>query len=561
MEQENLTEFFTTDNRSGWKTKEKTLKKNRPDIHKKIRDHSSKNNLEEFPFKEQIWLFLNNQTQKPTCKNPDCSSHVKFKGTIERGYSKFCSLKCANESGEAEKKRREVINEKYGSDNLMGTEYFMERTRETKKRKYGDENFNNIEKAKKTKEKKYGSETYNNLEKAKETNKQKYGVENVFGSERIKERSKQTNVFKLGVEHPSRSDAVKSKKKKKYIQKLKQKFPFIINVHNNIFECRCEKCGDVYEIPRILLNERYREEYELCTKCNPIGQTPKSKHENEIYDFVDSLGVVAEQNNRDVLNGKELDIYIPEHGLAIEMNGLYWHNEKMINNSYHLNKTNECAGKNIHLIHIFEDEWVHKPEIVKSIIKNKLGKTENKIYGRKCNVHEINTKTAREFCENNHLQGYVGSSIKLGLFYEDELVSVMTFGKNRLGIGNKGETYFELSRFCNKINYNIVGGANKLFKYFIKRYNPDKVISYADKRYSLGKLYENLGFNHIHDSKPNYFYVIRGERKHRFNFRKDKLIREGYDKNKSGHEIMLDRGIYRIYDCGHKKYRWNFRDE
>lgn len=553
---QNLTDFFKKDNKSGWKTKEVKLKKNRPDIHDKIKDFSSKNNLEELPFKEQIWLFLNNQTQRPICKNPECDSQVKFKGTIEKGYSEFCSLECANESGETEKRKKQCLKEKYGHENLMGTEYFKEKTKETKKNKYGDENFNNIEKVKKTKEKKYGSDTYNNIEKVKETNKQKYGVENVFSSETVKEKSKNTNISKLGVRHPSKSNAVKSKKKDKYIKKLKQKFPFIINVHNNIFECRCEKCGNVYEIPRILLNERYREEYELCTKCNPIGQTSKSKHENELYDFIISLGVKVEQNNRELLNGKELDIYIPEHNIAIEFNGLYWHSEKMVDNYYHLNKTNECKEKDIELIHIFEDEWIYKPEIVKSIIKNKLNLTSNKIYGRKCSVHEITTKEAKKFCQQNHLQGYVGSSVKLGLFYGDELLSIMTFGKNRIGIGSKKDSYFELNRFCNKLNYNVVGGANKLFKYFVEKYNPNKVASYADKRYSEGRLYEKLGFDYIHDSEPNYFYVIKGHRKHRFNYRKDKLVKEGFNSNESEHEIMLNRGIYRIYDCGNMKFKF-----
>ena len=185
------------------------------------------------------------------------------------------------------------------------------------------------------------------------------------------------------------------------------------------------------------------------------------------------------------------------------------------------------------------------------MLKNKLGLTENKIMARKCEIKELDTKQAKEFCENNHIQGYVGSSVKLGLFYGDEVVSVMTFGRLRKSMNSTGDdNEYEMLRFCNKLNTNVIGGANKLFKYFIKNYNPNKIISYSNKRYSNGELYEKLGFKYIHDSQPNYYYIIGKQRKHKFNFRKDKLIKEGFDPNKSEHQIMMEREIPRIYDCG-----------
>jgi hypothetical protein len=122
--------------------------------------------------------------------------------------------------------------------------------------------------------------------------------------------------------------------------------------------------------------------------------------------------------------------------------------------------------------------------------------------------------------------------------------------------GKDKDGYWELVRFCNKINTSVVGGASKLFKHFIKNYDPINIVSYSDKRWSTGGLYDKLGFIHDHDSKPNYYYVINNERKNRFGFRKDKLIKEGFDKNKSEHEIMLERKIYRIYDCGCRCHIW-----
>ncbi len=286
-----------------------------------------------------------------------------------------------------------------------------------------------------------------------------------------------------------------------------------------------------------------------CPSCgNSI-----SNDEKDVAYFIESLGIKIEENNRTILNGKELDIYIPSHNLAIEYNGLYWHSEEYVSSDYHLNKTIECENKGVKLIHIFEDEWIHKQDIVKSRLSNILGLTSNKIYGRKTEIREVSPKDSKLFLDKNHIQGNVNSSIKLGLYYNDELVSLMTIGKGRIMMGGDSNQY-ELLRFCNKLNTTVIGGADKLLKYFINTYNPKEIISYADRRWSQGDLYKKLGFNFIHDSKSNYFYIINKKREYRFKYRKDVLVKEGFDPSKSEHQIMLDRGLYRIYDCGNKKY-------
>jgi hypothetical protein len=291
-----------------------------------------------------------------------------------------------------------------------------------------------------------------------------------------------------------------------------------------------------------------------CGKCcNKI-----SKPEKNLLKFLDGLNINYKPNDRVFLNGKELDVYIPSHNLAIEFNGLYWHSELFKDKNYHLKKTELCESKGIKLIHVFEDEWIHKQDIVKSRIKNILGLIENKIYARKCEIRIVNSNDSKIFLNNNHIQGCVNSSIRVGLYYNNELVSLMTFGKLRKSLGSLStDNKYELIRFCNKLNTNVIGGASKLLKNFIKNYQPKEIISYADRRWSQGELYENIGFEFIHNSKPNYFYVLNNLRKNRFSFRKDLLIKEGYDIYKSEHEIMLDRCIYRIYDCGSKKYILN----
>ena len=204
-----------------------------------------------------------------------------------------------------------------------------------------------------------------------------------------------------------------------------------------------------------------------------------------------------ELHNRDILNGREIDIYIPSLKLGIEYDGLRWHSEIFNKDTnYHLSKTEECERQGIRLIHIFEDEWQYKRDIVKSRLLNLIGKTPNKIYARKCTIKEVDSHTASKFLDENHIQGKCNSSYRYGLYYNDELVSIMTFGKLRKNLGSTDKDgYYELLRFCNKSNTAVIGGASKLFKHFLKEKKPTNVISYADRRWSNGKKKKKLGWH------------------------------------------------------------------
>lgn len=165
----------------------------------------------------------------------------------------------------------------------------------------------------------------------------------------------------------------------------------------------------------------------------------------------------------------------------------------------------------------------------------------------------IDAKTANCFLEANHIQGSFQSKYRYGLYYNDELVSVMTFGKSRFS-----DNEFELLRFCNKLYTNVIGGASKLFKYFLKDH-PEitSIVSYADRCWSIGNLYEKLGFSRQSVSEPSYYYIVDGIRQNRMNFQKHKLVAEGFNQNKTEHDIMLERKIFRVYDCGTLKYVFN----
>jgi len=433
------------------------------------------------------------------------------------------------------------------------------------------------------------------LEKRDATNLEKYGSKNVFQNEKIKDKIKESYIKNLGVDHPSKSVVIKKlikntniklhndpnytnidkrkntnlnkygvscvfqtkksyESKKNNIIKLYEKNG-LLDIINKKYIVKCDK-GHVSEIDKSIFYNRIKLKTILCTTCNPIGDYHKSGLETLFGDFIKNNYNGKIENNKK-FSYKEIDLYLDELKLGFDFNGVYWHNELYKNNNYHLDKTEFFENIGIKLIHIYEDDWLYKQDIVKSRILNLLGKS-NKIYARDCEIKEVyDNNLVRNFLEQNHLQGFVGSKIKIGLFYNDELVSLMTIGSLRKSLGQKSkEGTYEMLRFCNKLNTNVVGGASKIFKYFIKKYAPLEMISYADRSWSQGNLYEKLGFKLVHKTQPNYYYVIDGIRKHRFGFRKDVLVENGSDSLKSEHDIMLEKNIYRIYDSGQLKYKF-----
>jgi len=251
----------------------------------------------------------------------------------------------------------------------------------------------------------------------------------------------------------------------------------------------------------------------------------------------------------------EIDIYLEKLKLAVEVNGIYWHSENLGKyRDYHLYKTEKCLLEGIELLHIFDNEWLYKKPIIQSIILNKLGKTPNKLYARKCEIKIVSASECKEFLINNHRQGFCQSKHNLGLYFEDELVSIMTFGKNRF----KNDGKFELLRFCNKLNTNVVGGASKLLKYFNDKINTENldIISFADRRYSLGNLYNQIGFEFESFSKSSYFYWKNNKILNRINCQKHKLHKflEVFDPFISEYENMKLNKWFRVWDCGNYKF-------
>jgi hypothetical protein len=309
---------------------------------------------------------------------------------------------------------------------------------------------------------------------------------------------------------------------------------------------------------------------ELIKETNINFQpTWTSKGETEIKEFIEGLGFeVYKGKNRKLLEGKEIDLIIPELKIAIEYNGLYFHTEDMGKNStYHLNKTLACNQLGYKLIHIFEDEWMVNKELVKSKLEHILGVSNGiKIGARKVIVNKISKEDKSYFLDGFHIQGNDKSDIFYGAYYNNILVGVMTFNSQRNMTKNiEGE--YELSRFSTRQGYVISGLASKILKQFINEFSPSSIISFADRRWTTdgnNNMYTKLGFQLTSILKPTYFYysskVNRYKRYHKFSFGKNSLKKkyDGIDLSKSESEITKELGYSKIWDCGLFKYRLNF---
>lgn len=280
-----------------------------------------------------------------------------------------------------------------------------------------------------------------------------------------------------------------------------------------------------------------------------------SKIENEIYEYVLKLAPDAIKHDRQVLQGNELDIYIPSKKIAIEFNGNYWHSTIFKDRKYHQNKTIKCIKNGIHLIHIFEYEWKDnlKQEIIKQILDNLLC-SNNVIFARNTEVKTVTNKDAEGFLIKNHLQAYVASSINIGLYYKDELIGIMTFGKPRFN----SDYEYELLRLAFKGSTTVVGGAEKMFKHFIDEIKPISILSYCNLSKFVGNIYIKLGFSRVSLTEPNYVWVnSNNEVLTRYTTTKKHLKEIGFDSyGDTEDEIMENLGYYKIYDSGNLKLAW-----
>lgn len=288
---------------------------------------------------------------------------------------------------------------------------------------------------------------------------------------------------------------------------------------------------------------------------------------NEIKEFLTSIDIKFISDDSSLISPQKLDIICPDHNIAIEFvelsthsyGGITANNQENLNfNKYrHVKITDAVEKSGYQLFHIFENEWVEKNDIWKSQLRNAFKKNIISVGARKCTIKELTNVESNIFLEQNHLQGICQSSIRIGLYYDNKLISLMSFGKSRF---DKNIDY-ELLRFCSLQNYQVPGAATKLLKYFERNFNPQGLISYANRRWSTGNLYKTIGFTLNTVAGPNYFYFRNSYRlDSRVKFQKHKLhkVLKHFDPNLTEMQNVTNEGYRAIFDSGNisfiKKY-------
>lgn len=554
---------------------------------------------------EKTYLLYKDRTYCEVCGKP--TSFISWAA----GYKKYCSKKCfsqymrnstknyrahCTEEDEARRleKYRQTCLEKFGVPSASQCREIQDKIKATTLERYGCENASQSEEIKKKKEdtllSKYGKtnpfEIPEVQERIKQTNIEKYGYDNPFKDpnfhknleernlklygrktvtplEEIQKKSRETMLKKYGVEYYSQSSEVKKKIAQTWEEKISEiekefdctSLNTLLDEYgtgwyqNESFPIEVFKKGGLSFVSN--------KELPLIQKYVTENPGNRSHAEIEVLEYCKSLLPNEEivSNTKKVIKSRndncaELDIYIPSKGIAIEYNGPRWHAE---DKTKQLHKTEECEKLGIRLLHIWDDLWRSKKTIYKSIIASSLGIYERRIYARKCECKEISSNEYQEFLNKNHIQGPVNSSLRLGLFYQGELVQVAGWGKSRF---KKDE--YELHRMCSLLNTQVIGGFSKL----IKHSNLDTFISYVDRSLYNGKGYISCGFEILDKTPPGYFYWLPSKgRLSRMQAQKHKLknILEDYDANLSELENLHKNGWVRVYDCGNYKVRYDKR--
>lgn len=467
--------------------------------------------------------------QKDSCKNKACVSSKRIESNIKKyGVSN------PSQNKEIKKKQEETLYKKYGVKVPAKCSLIKEKMAKTNLEKYGNicslHSKENKIKTKKTWQKNYNCDhPFGSPEirlKIKQKMKDKYG-DYYTRTESYREKTKKTCIKKYGFEHHSQNDKTKQKRKK-----------------TNTIKYGCEYPSQNKEILKKI--------FLLGNQGKNYGKTQK-----EIKNYLESIGNLKFKSIR--IENKEIDIFNEDKNIGIEYCGLYWHNEDSPDprdKNYHFNKYQLCKSKEIRLITMFEDEWINKKEQCKNYIKSVFGIFEKKIFGRKCLIKEVENKTSNDFYNKYHIQGKPSNTkISFGLYYNEELLGVMSLGNHHRKSNN-----VILNRLCFKENYQIIGGASKLFNECInwcKNNNIYKITTWSDNRWSQGKVYEKMNFYLEKELEPDYSYVNLNKKYCRLSKQSQKKSSTKCPKNKTEKEFANENNLSRIWDCGKKRWIYN----
>lgn len=497
--------------------------------------------------------------------------------------------------------RKATCLNRYGVENPTQLDWVKQKAKDTYKAKTGYEHpFQNpevqakmIENSKKV----WGTEHPQQSDEVKQkiiTSLNELYADDAYKDE-INARRKQKNLLRYGVDNPMKDPVIKKKQSdaliahygvpvfsqtsdwRKFVMKDPTKidnFELFKEDPKTYVEVNFDSKPSIKELSDNLgISKEHLGQLLIENNLHDLVAYVFSYMEKDVFEYIQKINTNLEviRNTKRVITPYELDLYIPELNMAIECNPTATHNSSIdfFSNSnapkepmYHKMKTEMCEKEGIFLFHIFGYEWTHKKDVIKSMIANLLGKNNTKIFARNTEIKEVSSSESREFLDKNHRQGSAQSSIRLGLYFNDELVSLMTFGDTRNTIGKSSKYESELIRFCSKIDTSVIGGASKLFKYYVDIYDPHTIVSYSDKAHTRGKLYDLLGFTKVSESGANYSWVhIKTDKSyHRINAQKRNVKKflhdDSIDLEKTEKEIMEEHGFVQVFDSGVCTWVW-----
>lgn len=583
VDKDDVYAFLMTETSNGLFKKEPVFSKCFPELYKDIMSAEICANKS---FSERLFIYFNPHATG-LCKV--CGRPTKFRN-FKSGYPIYCSSKCSNSDPDKKETCRQTVINRYGVENVSKSSVVKDRICNTFKKKYGVEWVGQSKevqaKQKATCIEKYGVPTPFQMddfqEKSIQTCREKYGTDYAMQSPEIKSKITASYMDKTGFSNPSYNPDVIDKRRETNFKNFDGKWftqtdemirsnhDLFLNRHKNIIgetdstyivSCEDNKCtlceSKTFEIDKNVFVQRSSQSIVICPIKSPLMGNA-SLAETELLDYIKSIydGEI-EIGDRSIISPLELDIVIPDKHIAIEFNGVFWHsdfNPRMCK-TYHRDKSLKCRDKGYQLLHIWEDDWYNRKDIIKDYIKSKLGLCSKRIYARKCHVREIDAHTARLFVDSNHIQGYSNATYKIGLFYDDVLVSVMLVGKLRDMMGSKPKDgHYEIYRVVSCEDTEVVGGFSKMLKYFERTYNPECIITYGDLCYTLGNVYLKCGFTDEGLSSPCYSWQINGVRYHRSNFMKCKLEECRKDPSLTEDQAMRSRHAYKVWDAGKIKF-------
>lgn len=481
---------------------------------------------------EKLFAIANNLTLRPVCAV--CSGRVSFTGK----FGKTCSVKCAavNPARKVKIEQTSLLN--YGVSHASKTSEFKEKSRRTNLIRYGVQSSSQADAVKL---------------KTAETNISRYGNKCTLNSVASVISKKETWIKLHGFDNPAKVQAIKDKSA-------------LTIIANNIIPkaLRLNELKELHGITALFdswvgSGELYSWEHKCGTKFTShfVGSViprcptcfPKivSTEERQIQELLTRLGIHFISNDRTKISPKELDIFIPEANIAIEINGAYWHHDGR--HPAGLRAKMELANaQGIQLLHFWDFEIREKIDIIENIIKAKL-KLHKKIFARKLKCDQISAAEAAKFLNETHLAGFARAKMHFALRDEHSIKAVASFSANRFS----SDGSWELVRFAS--SGSVVGGLSKLIAKFRKCICAP-LVSFADARISDGGAYSKIGFKNCGLTKPNYFYIKGYRRLHRQQAMKHKLknFLNNFDIGLTEYQNMKLNGWDRCSDCGSYKF-------